>query len=244
MYRSTPDGLAVALILAALWQHRRRRPLASVAALTAASLVRETSLLAAAAIALVELRQRRPQAAAASFALPLAAVASWRLALGLLLDEVRSGGGLANFGLPFAWLPIKISRLTEVGLRDGLMELAGCLALASGLVVLALAVLRIRRWSAVEASYAAFAVLGLVLAGPVYTEVYAHARVLLVLPFLAVLMIAPADRTGTRAVLLAYPFLLAVTGGFVVRAELRPEVVRTALAAIAAGKLGPRRRRG
>ncbi len=235
MFRSTPDGAAVALILAALWLHTRERPRAGIAALVAATLVRETSLLAAAALCFVELRRQRWRSAAASIALPLLAFSGWQLGLRLLIGAGRDHHVGGNFGLPLAWLPGKLVRLAEIGLPAARMEVAGLLALAACFAALVSVALRWRRWSAPEAMFAAFGLLGLVLAGPVYVEAYAYARVLLVLPFLALLIAFGAVRRGERWVLLAVPILFAATGAFVVRGELGLATVRAAARTLADG---------
>jgi len=238
MLRSTPDGAAVALILAALWWRRRGRPRAEVAALAAAALVRETSLLAAAGLAFVELRQRNIRAAAIRIAVPLAIFAGWRLLLRLLIEDESRGRIAGNFGLPLAWLPGKLAQLAEMGLPAARMEVVGFLALIAGWVVLVSVGLRFRRWSAAEASFAAFGLLGLVLATPVYVEVYAHTRVLLALPFLALLLLRPDSGHGARWMTLALPILLALTGAFVVRGELGLTTVRSALRVLTGGPSG------
>ena len=235
MFRSTPDGAAVALILAALWLHRRERPLAVVVILVAATLVRETSLLAAAALCFVELRRQRWRSAAASIALPLLAFSGWQLGLRLLIGAGRDHHVGGNFGLPLEWLPGKLVRLAEMGLPAARMEVAGLLALAACFAALVSVALRWRRWSAPEAVFAAFGLLGLVLAGPVYVEAYAYARVLLVLPFLALLIAFRAVRRSERWVLLAVPILFAATGAFVVRGELGLTTARSVARTFADG---------
>ncbi len=238
MLRSTPDGAAVALILAALWWRRGGKPRAEVLALTAATLVRETSLLAAAALAFIELRQRRFRAAALRIALPFAVFAGWRLLLRPLVEDESRGRIAGNFGLPLAWLPGKLEQLAAMGLPAARMELAGFLALAAGWLLLVVVGLRFRRWSAAEASFAAFGLLGLVLATPVYVEVYAHTRVLLALPFLALVMLRADDSAGRRRLVIALPLLLALTGAFVVRGELGLTTVRSALRVLTGGPAG------
>lgn len=238
MLRSTPDGAAVALILAALWWRRQGRPRAEVLALTAATLVRETSLLAAAALAFLELRQRRVRAAAVRIAVPFAVFAGWRLLLRPLIADDSRGRIAGNFGLPFAWLPGKLEQLAEMGLPAARMEVAGFLALIAGWLLLVVVGLRFRRWSAAEAVFAAFGLLGLVLATPVYVEVYAHTRVLLALPFLALLVLRPESGRGVRRLTVALPVLLAVTGLFVIRGELGRATVSSALRALAGHPTG------
>jgi hypothetical protein len=125
-----------------------------------------------------------------------------------------------------------------MGLPAARMELAGFLALVAGWLLLVEVGLRFRRWSAAEAGFAAFGLLGVVLATPVYVEVYAHTRVLLALPFLALLVLRPDDGHGVRWLTLALPILLALTGAFVVRGELGMTTVRSALRALTGGTTG------
>jgi hypothetical protein len=118
------------------------------------------------------------------------------------------------------------------------MELTGFLAVVAGWVLLVVVGLRWRRWSAAEASFAAFGLLGLVLATPVYVEVYAHTRVLLALPFLALMMLRADDSALRRRLVIALPLLLALTGAFVVRGELGLTTARSALRVLTGGPTG------
>ncbi len=234
MFRCTPDGAAVALILLALLWHARQRPGAAVVALVAATLVRETSFLAALAVAFVELRQRRWRQAIISVAAPLAALGAWQLYLRLHLAGAQADRGTGAFGVPFAWLPRKLARLAETGLTAGRMEVLGLIALAACFVALALVLGRFPRWSATEASFAGFGLMALALGYPVYVEVYAHARVLLALPCLATLLAAGEQRPAVRRAFAAVPLLLAVTGLLVLRAEFGLGTVRSAAARVLA----------
>jgi len=232
MFRSTPDGAAVALIVAALWCNRQGRTSATVLALAAAALTRETSFLVAIAVAFVELRDRRWRAAIATLAAPLVALGAWQAYLHLHLSGIVSDRGIGVFGLPFAWGPRKLARLGETGLTAGRMELLGLLALVACFAALALVATRFRRWSAAEASFVAFGLLAVALGYPAYVEVYAYTRVLLALPFLALLIVRPEDGRLASRVLAAVPILLAVTGLVVVRGELGLATVRSALGAV------------
>ena len=72
LLRATPDAAALALLLAALLLQHRGRTAWAVAALAAAVLARETSVLAIPALAWSELQRRRPAAAFAFYAAPFA----------------------------------------------------------------------------------------------------------------------------------------------------------------------------
>jgi hypothetical protein len=235
MFRSTPDAAAVALILAALWWQRDERWGATVAALAAATMVRETSFLAAMAISFVEMRRRRWRPAIAALAGPLLAFAGWQLYLHLLLPATTTDRGIGALGVPFAWLPRKLSRLAETGFAAGRMEVLGLLALVACAAALVLLLARFPRWTAPEATFAAFGLLALSLGYPVYVEVYAHTRVLLVLPFLAVLAGAGQPRRGGRWAFAAVPITLALTGITVIRGEIGLGTVRSALSYVAGG---------
>ena len=235
MFRSTPDGVAVALILLALLLHARGRDRGAVVALVVATLVRETSILASLAIAFIDLRQRRWRQALVAVGAPLLVCGAWQLYLRLHLAGVHADRGTGAFGVPFAWLPRKLSRLAETGLTAGRMELLGLIALAACFVALALVAVRFPRWTASEATFVAFGALAVGLGFPVYVEVYAHTRVLLALPALALLLAAGEPRRGVRRLLAAVAIAFAVTGVTVVRGELGLGTVKAALGRVAGG---------
>jgi hypothetical protein len=233
MFRCTPDGAAVALVLLALRLQRNRRSGATVAILVAATFVRETSIIAAFAVAWAEVLQRRWRQAIAAVGAPITAFAAWQLYLRLHLAGVHEDRGTGALGLPFAWVPRKLEHLLETGLTAGRMEVLGLIALAACLAALVRVAARCPRWSAAEATFVGFGALALVLSYAVYVEVYAHARVLLALPVLALVLAASESRRGARLLLAAVPLAFALTGVPVLRAEIGLGTVRAAAAQLA-----------
>jgi len=196
MIRSTPDAGALCFMLAALWCHGRRRHALALAFASAAVLTRETSYLVVLAIAADELRRRRPAAATLFAAVPLSLIVGWQLYLKSVLGAAFATAG-SNFSLPFAWLPAKFSEVLH-GPQVWWQEVFGLAAIAATLLAMAALALRPAHWSAVEISFLAFGVMGLFLSYDVYSEAWAYGRVLIVLPFLALLIAGRQDTTWRR----------------------------------------------
>lgn len=95
--RATPDAAAMTLVAAALLSHARGRPRSAVGLLAAAVLARETSIIAALALAWEETHKRRWMSAAAFAALPIAALLAIQLWLGHRIG-VSFNRGAFNFG--------------------------------------------------------------------------------------------------------------------------------------------------
>jgi hypothetical protein len=193
--RSTPDAAAVCLVLLALWLHDRDRAMLAVLACIAAVLTRETSYLAALAIAVDHLRHRRVALAAAVAALPLALVGGWQVylrgALGARYFVVHG-----SFTAPFVWLGEKIPTLVqEVGIQW--QEVFGLLAVVATTLALVLVASRPSTWAPPELTFLAFGALGLFLTYDVYVETWGYARILVALPFLSTVL-AERQRSGFR----------------------------------------------
>jgi hypothetical protein len=183
--RTTPDAAALFFMIAALWLHARGRPGLALAAAALAVLTRETSVLAALAIAADELRRRRLAAATAFAAVPAAAGVGWQLYLRHALGHAFNTGA-SSFAFPFAWLPHHCAAIFRGGVRwDELFGTAAVLATAVALVAVAS---RPATWRAAEWTFLAFAAMGLFLSDNVYCEAWAYARALVAIPFLAVLI--------------------------------------------------------
>jgi hypothetical protein len=195
LIRSTPDAAALALMLAALFLHARARFVPALVMAVAAVLARETSYLAALAIALEELWRRRVARAAAFFLIPLVPLAAWHLYLRSVLGPPRPSG-VSRFTTPFAWVPEK---LPVVFAASGIswQEVFGLLAIAATTVAFILVASRPTTWAAPELAFLAFGGLGLVLTDRVYVETWGYARILIALPFLAAL-VAERQRSAWR----------------------------------------------
>jgi hypothetical protein len=229
MTRCTPDAAALGLVMAALWLHRRRRAAGAAAVLAAATLVRETSLLVAAAIAFAELRERRYRAAATAFAAPLLAYAAWQGYLGLRLVGASSRGvGLLT--LPFSWVPRKVAALLSGQVGDPALETLGFAALLVAFAALAAVLSRFPRWTAAHALYAMFAALAAVLSFKVLVEAYAYARVLIALPFLALLLASGETVRWRRVLFTAVTAAFALAGWPIVAHFFERPTIANALA--------------
>ena len=209
--RTTPDAAALCLMVAALWLYGRGRLGPALAVATLAVLTRETSVLAAAAIAADALRERRWATAAAFAGVPTAAAAGWQLYLRHALGYAFNTGA-SSFAFPFAWLPHHLATIFHDGVRwDELFGTAAVLATALALIAVAS---RPATWRAAELTFLAFAALGFFLGDNVYCESWAYARALIAVPFLAVLtagrQTSPWRRRLLRSIAVLY-FLAGVT---------------------------------
>lgn len=213
--RATPDAAAVTLVLATLLALERRQWSWGTAFLAAAVLTRETSLLLVPVIVLWQWREKRWIRGLALVAPALGAFAGWRAYLYFRLDAALFTSGLGNLGLPLAWVPWKLRQVFSVPDVNGI-EVLGVLAL---LATLCSPVVVAPRVGLVELSYLAFWALGVTLGPSVVTEAYAYARVLLALPFFAVLLAVKAKGRWQRLGLASVPVLFALLGLALIRGE-------------------------
>ncbi len=217
MLRTTPDGAAAALIVVSLWLAAREKHAGSLAVLCAACLVRETSVLAALALAWGHLRFRRRGWAAAAVAMPVGVLLAWQCylhhAIGAAFDR-----GTGNLGRPLAWVPAKFAAMAA-GLPDvPWAETAGVTATLLTLAAAVALVLRERPPSASGTALLAFSALAAVAAINVYIEIWAYARALVMLPFLA-LMCRPVAHRAARLLVTAAALAWAVPGCVLVAGE-------------------------
>ncbi|MEW6336711.1 MAG: AZOBR_p60025 family cell surface glycopolymer formation protein [Acidobacteriota bacterium] len=218
MLRTTPDGAAAALIVVSLWLAGRERPVGALAVLCAACLVRETSVLAGPALAWAELRGGRRGWAAVVLAAPVGTLLAWQgylhHALGAAFDR-----GTGNLGVPLAWVPAKLAAMAA-GLPDfPWAETAGVTATLVTLAAAAAIPARERPMSASGAALLLFGALAMVAAINVYIEIWAYARALVMLPFLA-LMARPGVTGRARRLVTVAALAWAVPGCILVAGEL------------------------
>lgn len=229
---SMPDVAAMTLAAAALWlSAARRRP--ALALLVLAALVRETSIVAAIAIAITELRARRVRWAALAVAAPALAIVAWRayVVSRFGADAMDVPGG--NLSLPLTWLPEKLAQSFD------LPEVLAMVGLGLGFVGLLVLLPDVARWGLAETSYAGFAALLLVLSRLNYVVIWwGYARSLLPLAVLSVVVAARATgwrRWGFLAISLAWAGVGAVV------LPRWAAALAVALAAIAATRWGSAR---
>jgi len=216
--RSTPDGAVVALILAALACHRRGRPGLALAAVVAATLTRETGLLAGVALAYAEWTAGRGRRGVRYVAIPGAALTAamlWRFL------TVSRGPVLGDsYDVPFRWVLEKFDQMLAATIRITSIELWGFLALVAALAALAAFGREETRFSTEEALFLLFIVVSWVLSSAVYVDAYGYMRALLPLPFLALLIAATKTDRTKQAVLALVPLGFAFVGLLMIRAEV------------------------
>lgn len=217
--RSTPDAAAVALVLAALWAYRRERRGLAIAALVAATLTRETMILAAGAVAYLEHTAGRSRQAVRYVALPgaaLAAVMLWRLV------TVPAGWLLGgSYDVPFLWVLQKVDQMLAANIKITSIELWGFLALIAALAGLAAFGRAETSFTAEELVFLVFMVVSWTFSFAVYVDVYGYARALMPLPFFALLIAASHEDAVKRYVLLLGPAAFAFVGLLMIRAEVK-----------------------
>jgi hypothetical protein len=206
MMRGVPDAAAASLVLLALWREARHRP-GAVGLLAAASLVRETSILAVGALVLVRWRQGRWRDALRAAIVPTAVVLSWR---GWVAARPGFGFGVPkDIWVPFSWLPTKLAPPRSL---DSIAEAFALAALAVAAVALVPLLPRWRDWSPVAWTYAGTVLLMLILGEPIYRDLWAFARVGCALPLLAVALATEEDRPVVGRLLRAVPLAYAAAG--------------------------------
>ncbi len=218
--RTTPDTGALAFVLLALWFHRSGRPAAALLAACAAVLARETSYLVAVAIALAEATSRRFVRAAAFLVVPFAAFALWQINL-MRLFHGPFVEGRGNFSVPFIWLPQKLARTFGTAHGVWWVEVVGLAVILAASVATVVLLSRPSSLSAPEMTLVLFGVMGLFLSYAVYVEVWAYSRVLIVVPFLALLVAERQRRAWRKWLLRSVPILYAVMGLMVVVGEVK-----------------------
>ena len=217
--RTTPDGAVLALILAALWCYRRGRAGLALAAVVAATLTRETAILAGAALAYAEWTAGRGGRAVRFVAIPGAALVGtmlWRL---LAVDRGPLLGG--SYGVPFLWVLEKFDQMLAANIRITSIELWGFLALIATLAALAAFGRSETRFSTEEVLFLLFMVASWTLSFAVYVDVYGYTRALLPLPFFALLLAATQQDRIKQGVLLLVPAAFAFVGLLMIRAEVK-----------------------
>ena len=216
--RTTPDGAAAGLIVTALFLHQRERRRAALLAVAVATLVRETSLLAALALAWTEWQAGRRRSATAFGLVPLALLTAWQVRL-MLRFGWGAGAPIDVVARPLSWVGPKLRQIAEIAPLWLSVELwatmAVLLAIAGSLVFLLG-----RSRTAAERTLLLFSCLALVLGWKVYVEAFASARALAVIPPLALIVAAAGPGLARRLGLGAAVACSAVAGGLLVRQTL------------------------
>jgi hypothetical protein len=223
LIRTTPDGAAMALILAALWSYRRGRSGLALGAVVAATLTRETGLLAGVALAYVEWSAGRSRRAVRFVAIPgavLVATMLWRL---LAVGHGPVLGG--SYNVPFLWVLEKVDQMLAANIKITSIELWGFLALIAAMVALAAFGRKETSFSTEETLFLLFMVISWTLSFVVYVDVYGYTRALMPLPFLALLIAAAQEDRVKQGVLMLVPAAFAFVGLLMIRAEIKAAIL-------------------
>jgi hypothetical protein len=228
--RSTLDGAAICLILAALFAHSRGRFPVAVAMATAAVLTREVAYLAVLAIALNELRSRRPARAVIAAGIPLLPFLAWQLYLNSVLGAsgLMAGGKL---GIPLTGLWEKLQILLH-GSGPSWQDVFFVCAIAATTLALVLVASRPSTWTPLEMAFLAFATLGLLLRNDAYLEAWGYCRIMITAPFLATVIAERQTSHGRRWMLRAVSVFYLLIGLLMIQGEARGAVAGQHLAAL------------
>lgn len=220
LVRATPDAAALAVMLAALLvADRSGRPAVTAVGGTLSVLARETSALAVPGLVWPQLQARQWKRAAVMALAPILAVGSWRLYVRAVTHRGASSAW-GNFGVPFAWLPEKLSRLRAAGWEHGKVEWIGVTWVLLLIGVAASYLVRREKATPALVTFLLFAALATALNMRVYTEVNAYARVLIALPFLAAVLAAEESLRWRRGLLIAGVVLASAQGALLLRGEV------------------------
>ena len=220
IFRSTQDGDAAFLIVAALWLAQRQADVGALGAGSAANLCRETGYLAPLAVGVHELVARRYLRAFLYMAVPLVPQLAWQAYLQATWHpNLRFPASVAA---PFAGLAGKVAAV--ISAQPGLFsqELWGTLGagttVAAGLAI----AFRRGRLEPPRLAFMAFAALALFLAPRAYADVYGFSRHLIPAPFLAIVLAAREENLVVRTLLISVVATFSVAGLLMIAGELRP----------------------
>ncbi|MGC8917552.1 MAG: AZOBR_p60025 family cell surface glycopolymer formation protein [Thermoanaerobaculum sp.] len=188
--RSTPDAPALAFLLLGWIALRQGKLALATFFFMAAGLTRETSLLAVWALVAAELATTKKPSALAPAILPSGTVLLWAAYLAARFPHQPGGMG-GNLGWPLGGLTQKVW-LVARGKDVHAMEFLAFLGLLALLAAIPLVAKRPLHPRAVL--YLGFGLLALSLTMNVYAEAFAFSRVLLPLPWTAVLLLPQAPR--------------------------------------------------
>jgi hypothetical protein len=223
LLRATPDAGTLAFILAALWFHRRGRFAPALVFAIMAALSREIAILLAFGLALEELRKKRIGRSAAFALCPAGALLAWKMYLQLWLGSGFSSGEKL-FDYPFLWAYRKIGELVLGRVGITAIEVIGVLGVGASLAGIAALVSRKTDWSAAEFTYLGFGILIPFLSYSVFIEAWGHTRILIVLPFLAVVLAGRQDSPWRKWTLRSVAAIHALIGLIMLAGELRAAI--------------------
>jgi hypothetical protein len=219
LLRSTPDAGTLAFILAALWLHRRGRFAPALVFAIMAALSREIAIILALGLALEELRKKRIRRGIAFAAFPAAALLAWKTYLQLWLGSGFSSGEKL-FDFPFFWAYRKIGEIVLGRIEVTAIEVIGVLGVAASLAGIAALISRKTDWAAAEFTYLGFGILIPFLSYSVFVEAWGYTRILVVLPFLAVILAERQDASWRKWTLRSVAAIHAMVGLIMIASEL------------------------
>lgn len=223
LLRATPDAGTLAFILAALWLHRRGRFVPALVFAIMAALSREIAIILALGLALEELRKRRTGRGIAFAACPAAALLTWKTYLQLWLGSGFSSGEKL-FDFPFVWAYRKIGEIILGRIEITAIEIIGVLGVLASLAGIAALISRKTDWAAAEFTYLGFGILIPFLSYSVFIEAWGYSRILIVLPFLAVILAGRQDASWRKWTLRSVAAIHAIAGLIMIASELRTAI--------------------
>jgi len=220
MLRATPDAAALTFLLAALLLSERASMTGySVGTATLSVLARETSLLAVPGLAWVDFRAGRWTRGLVKMLVPAGTFLAWWCYVRVITGG-DVGSALSGFGFPLAWLSHKAAIPLGGGLVGHAIEWTGMAWVLALLVAAISFLIRRRPLKPLLLTFLLFSLLALFLNIRVYVEVNAYARVLIALPFLAVLLTATEDLKWRRRLLMIGIALASVQGLLLLKVEV------------------------
>jgi hypothetical protein len=168
-------AIAFALVMVGVALARRRETWPMVAALTAAVLAREVTLICAFGLALAR-GVGSPQRRLSIAGVPALSAAAWWAYVQARLGEVSDAQAVQELGLPFKGF---LGAL-DLWIQEG--ELALLIGPFYMFLALIMIVRALRRWSILEMPAVGFAVVGLLLTRPVWFQYFDISRALIPLP--------------------------------------------------------------
>ncbi len=224
MFRSTPDGAATALLVAALLLHRARRHGASIAVASLATLARETGVIAALACAIEELVHGKRGRALAYLFIPAVPQVVWHVYVQNVWHPTMRWPGAIS--LPLGAL---MGRARDV-LRQGRVlaspELWAVVAAAATIAAGVLLLVGHRRFEAAPLALVAFAAVAACLSAKMYVEVFSSARALMAAAFIGLVLAPHEERLPARVALLSSVAAFSIAGLLLIGGELQPLLAR------------------
>ena len=169
------------------------------------------------------MRKKRIGRGIAFAACPAVALLAWKTYLQLWLGSGFSSGEKL-FDFPFFWAYRKIGEIVLGRIEVTAIEVIGVLGVLASLAGIAALISRKTDWSAAEFTYLGFGILIPFLSYSVFIEAWGYTRILIVLPFLAVVLAARQDAPWRKWTLRSVAAIHAIVGLIMIANELRAAI--------------------